>query len=433
MYTCIRQIIILQKSPLMKLLLLMSILLTSVLTIACARQESAMAPLPVLNGIDVLEAENFVRLEGKRVGLITNATGVNRRLQANIDLLHNAPNVQLTALYGPEHGVRGDINAGDKVDTYIDPRTGVTVYSIYGTTRKPTPEMLQNVDILLYDIQDVGSRSYTFISSMGLAMEAAAENGIEFMVLDRPNPLGGRIEGNITEEAYISFVSQFKIPYVYGMTSAELAQFLNEEGHLAGGVKVNLSVVPMQGWNRSMTFADTGLPWVPTSPHIPHQHTAIFYTATGIMGELQTISEGVGYTMPFELFGAPWINGQDMADRMNALALEGIIFRPITWRPYYGRLQGQEVHGVQVHIFDYSKVNLMSLQYLFMQEHHILYPDRSPFDTTPARLRMFDRVAGSSTVREMFTQNFRYADIEAFLNKDIESFRAATMPYYLYP
>jgi uncharacterized protein YbbC (DUF1343 family) len=386
----------------------------------------------VLNGIDVLELDNFASLAGKRVGLITNATGINRNLVSNIDLLFEAENVDLVALFGPEHGVRGDIAAGDYVETYVDPRTGITVFSVYGATRKPTQEMLEGIDVLMYDIQDVGSRSYTFISTMGLGMEAAAEKGIEFWVLDRPNPLGGKIEGNITEPDYISFVSQFEIPYVYGMTSGELARFLNGERMLTGGVQVDLHVVPMQGWTRDMTFEDTGLPWVPTSPHIPHRHTAIYYTATGIVGELQTLSEGVGYTMPFELMGAPWIDPHEMAARMNALSLEGVRFRPKTWRPYYGRHQGQMLHGVQFYIDDFSQVDLMGLQFLFMQEHHVLHPDRNPFETTDARIRMFDRVAGSSTVRQLFTQRFRYEDLQPFLTRDVESFRERSMPYYLY-
>jgi uncharacterized protein YbbC (DUF1343 family) len=413
--------------------LMLGVLLMVIVSASCATAQTTTEAPRVLTGFDVLEKSGFEALKGKRVGLITNATGVNYKLQSNIDLLHAHPDVELVAMYGPEHGVRGDISAGDYVTDYVDPKTGVTVFSIYGATRKPTQEMLEGVDVLIYDIQDVGSRSYTFISSMGLAMEAAAEAGIEFMVLDRPNPLGGKIEGNLVEDGYISFVSQFKIPYVYGMTSGELAKFLNEEGMLEGGKKVNLTVIPMQGWNRSMTFPETGLPWVPTSPHIPHTHTAIYYTATGIMGELQVISEGVGYTMPFELFGAPWIDAQEMAMRMNNLGLEGVMFRPTTWRPYYGRLQGQEVHGVQVYITDFSKVNIMSLQFLFMQEHHVLHPEKNPFElASESRLRMFDRVSGTSKVRELFTQRMRYEDVEAFLNKDVESFRARSQKYYLY-
>lgn len=415
----------------MKTLFMMLIL--SIFATGCVNADSKEIQHSVLNGLDVLENENFESLQGKRVGLITNATGVNLKLESNIDLLHNSPNVELAALFGPEHGVRGDINAGDYVETYIDEKTGVTVFSVYGATRKPTQEMLEGLDVLIYDIQDVGSRSYTFISTMGLAMEAAAEKGIEFWVLDRPNPLGGKIEGNITEPDYISFVSQFKIPYVYGMTSGELAIMLNEEGMLDTDLKVDLTVVEMQNWNRGMNFEDTGLPWVPTSPHIPHRHTAVYYTATGIMGELHTLSEGVGYTMPFELMGASFLNSHEITARMNNLGLEGITFRPKTWRPYYGRNQGEVLHGVQMYIFDWSMVNIMSLQFLFMQEVHALHPDKDPFDTSAARIRMFDRVAGSSTVRELFSQNYQFSDIEEFLNKDVESFRALSSQYYLYP
>lgn len=192
-------------------------------------------------------------------------------------------------------------------------------------------------------------------------------------------------------------------------------------------------MIPMENWNRSMTFQDTGLPWVPTSPHIPHRHTAVYYTATGIVGELQTLSEGVGYTMPFEIMGAPWVDSHAMTDRMNALGLDGVTFRPITWRPYYGRNQGEVLHGVQFYIDDVSNISIMSLQFLFMQEHHALYPEHNPFETTPARLRMFDRVAGSDKVRELFTENFRYEDVEPFLTKDVDSFRERSRPYYLYP
>jgi uncharacterized protein YbbC (DUF1343 family) len=415
------------------IIMLLTIGISGMATLSACAQQEKTSMKQVLNGLDVLEQSNFAVLQGKRVGLITNATGVNIHLQSNIDLLHAAEGVELVALYGPEHGVRGDISAGDYVETYIDEKTGITVFSIYGATRKPTQEMLEGVDVLIYDIQDVGSRSYTFISSMGLAMEAAAEKGITFMVLDRPNPLGGKIEGNLVEDGYISFVSQFEIPYVYGMTSGELAQMLNGEGMLEGGAKVDLEVIAMKGWNRNMSFPETGLPWVPTSPHIPHTHTAIYYTATGIIGELQIVSEGVGYTMPFELFGAPWIDAQVMAERMNALGLEGVMFRPTTWRPYYGRNQGQVLHGVQVYITDFSKVNIMSLQFLFLQEHHILHPDKNPFElATPARIRMFDRVAGTSKVRELFSQRMKFEDVEAFLNKDIESFKSVSSKYYIY-
>ena len=304
------------------------------ITFALATVVMTVASAQVKPGIEVLRDNGFAELKGKRVGLITNPTGIDNKFKSTVDILHQAPGVTLTALYAPEHGVRGDIHAGDKVDNMIDPATGVPVYSIFGKTRKPTPEMLRDIDVLVYDIQDNGCRSYTFISSMGNAMEACAENGKEFMVLDRPNPVGGnKIEGNLTEDDCISFVSQFKIPYLYGLTPGELAKYLNEEGMLANKAKVNLTVIPMEGWTRDMSFADTGMPWVLPSPHIPNPDACIYYPASGILGELYFISIGVGYTLPFKLFCATWIDAEKFAKRMNDLHLAGVYFRPIHIKP----------------------------------------------------------------------------------------------------
>ena len=217
----------------------------------------AMVMAQTKPGIETLRDSSFKQLQGKRVGLITNPTGVDRNLRSTIDILHEAPGVELVALYGPEHGVRGDVHAGDKVESSIDPATGVKVYSLYGATQKPTSEMLEGVDVLVYDIQDIGCRSFTYISTMGKAMEACIENDIEFMVLDRPNPLGGnKVEGCIVEEGFTSFVSQYPIPYVYGLTPGELAILLNEEGLIVPGKKARLTVVPMSGWSRDMKYGD---------------------------------------------------------------------------------------------------------------------------------------------------------------------------------
>lgn len=388
----------------------------------------------VLTGIEVLEKRNFDLLKGKKVGLITNPTGVNSKLETTIDILSNAEGVKLVALFGPEHGVRGDFSAGDKVDTYTDPKTDLPVYSLYGKTRKPTKEMLKGIDVLVFDIQDIGSRSYTYISTMGLAMEAAAEFKVKFVVLDRPNPMGGlKIEGNLAEDGYISFVSQFKIPYAHAMTVGELAKFLNEEGHLKGGKKCDLEVVSMEGWKREMTFDKTGLPWVLTSPHIPYKESAIFYTTSGIMGELGVISEGVGYTLPFQMFGAEWIDELELADKLNSKNIPGVIFRPLKFKPYYGNTKGKNLGGVQLFITDYSKVNLMSIQFLVMEANNELYPDKNPFKLAKKdRLDMFDKVCGSKNVREKFSKRMKYDDVKDYLNKDVESFRKLSSKYYLY-
>ena len=388
----------------------------------------------VQTGLEVLQQTNFAVLKGKRVGLITNPTGVNHELKSTVDILFNAPDVQLTALYSPEHGVRGDYYAGDHVAFFEDPKTGVPVYSLHGKTKKPTPEMLKGIDILVYDIQDIGSRSYTYISTLGLAMEAAAENNVKMVVLDRPNPLGGiKMEGVVTEPAFISFVSQFPIPYVHGLTVGELAQFLNGEGLLKNGVQCDLEIITMNNWNRSMDFEATKLPWVPSSPHIPHAHSSYFYPVSGILGELYVYNIGVGYTLPFQLFATEWINADSLATNLNALNLPGLIFRPVHYKPYYSVSKGNLVHGVQVHFADLQKAPLSLIQFYVLQESHKLWPQHNVFELCePSRLSMFDKVSGSDKVRKAFTRRWLVEDIEALWYQDIDGFRKRAQVYFLY-
>jgi uncharacterized protein YbbC (DUF1343 family) len=388
----------------------------------------------VETGLEVLVRNGFDILKGKRVGLVTNPTGVDRNLRSTVDILNSAPGVTLAALYGPEHGVRGDFTAGEYVDFEKDPLTGLPVYSLYGRTRKPSPEMLKDIDILVYDIQDIGSRSYTFISTLGLVMEAAAENGIPMVVLDRPNPLGGlRMEGAVTRPGFFSFVSQFAIPYLHGMTVGELAMFLNGEGLLEGGRKCELHVVKMNGWSRNMMFDRTGLPWIPSSPHVPHNDTPLFYPATGIAGELYVVSIGVGYTMPFQTFAADWMNADSLATALNGLGLPGVIFRPVHYKPYYSTLQGKMVHGVQIHLTDASAAPLSLIQFYLMQEAHRLWPSKNLFEMCdPSRLSMFDKVCGTDEVRRAFTKSFLVNDIMGLWTDDIDSFRAKASGYFLY-
>lgn len=408
----------------------------SILTFAAAALVSVSLSAHVKPGVEVLRDSGFKGLVGKKVGLITNPTGVDNNLKSTIDILSDAEGVELVALFSPEHGVRGDVHAGDKVDTYVDPATGVTVYSIFGKTKKPTAEMLKDVDVLIYDIQDIGCRSFTFISTMGLAMEACAENNKEFMVLDRPNPLGGDIvEGNLVEDSCISFVSQYPIPYLYGLTPGELAKYLNEEGLLKEKMKVNLTVVPMDGWKRKMTFRDTDMPWVLPSPHIPNPEAAIYYPVTGILGELYYMSIGVGYTEPFKLFCAEWINAADLANNLNALNLPGILFRPIHIKPFYSTGQGKNLQGVEVYVTDKDLAPLALTQFYVMQELAALYPDKAVFkegNADPKRFRMFDQVTGSKQIRERFAKNHKVADIIDYWNKDNDAFKAKSSKYYLY-
>lgn len=405
-------------------------------SVAAVNEKTETATTQVKSGIEVLRDMDFAPLKGKRVGLLTNPTGVDNQLRSTIDILHEAPDVELVGLYAPEHGVRGDVHAGDHVDTFVDPATGVTVYSCYGKNRKPTPEMLKDVDVLIYDIQDIGCRSFTFISSMGVAMEACAEQGKQFMVLDRPNPLtGNKVEGNLVEDSCYSFVSQFPIPYVYGLTPGELAKYLNEEGLIKSenGKKVDLTVIPMKGWTRDMDFRDTGMPWVLPSPHIPTPESAIYYPVSGILGEINYMNIGVGYTEPFKLFTASWVNADELAKRLNALKLPGLMFRPIHIKPFYAFGKGENLQGVEVYVTDLDKAPLSLTQFYVMQELADMYPDHQAFKTADAkRFNMFDKVTGSKEIRRRFEKNHKVADIVDYWNKDVDSFKQASSKYYLY-
>ena len=390
-------------------------------------------------GIEVLRESGFQQLRGKRVGLVTNPSGVDSRLKSTIDILFQAPEVNLVALYGPEHGVRGDMYAGDKVNDSVDPVTGLPVYSLYGKTRKPTPEMLAGVDVMVYDIQDVGVRSYTFISTLGLVMEACAPLGIEVMVLDRPNPLGGnKIEGCYVEQPFNSFVSQYKIPYVYGLTVGELAVLINEEGLNRGQkgdqepVKCKLSVIPMQGWTRSMLYEDTKLPWVLPSPNIPFSDSPMYYAASGVCGELYGFMNiGIGYTLPFQVFGAVWLDPQALKSRLESYDIEGVSFRTIWYKPFAGSLKGQLVKGLQFFFTDYEKARITEVQFLVMQAVAELYPDKKAFSVVNG-YGLFDKVCGTDYVRNTFGQTYKLDDIKDYWRKDEESFRALSQKYHIY-
>ncbi len=407
----------------------------NILAIAFALVAMAMSAI-VKPGIEVLREGGFKQLQGKRVGLVTNPSGIDNNLKSTVDILHEAPGVKLVALFGPEHGVRGNAHAGDAVGDAIDPATGIKMYSLYGKTHKPTAEMLRDIDVLVYDIQDIGCRSYTFYATMGVCMEACAEQGKEFMVLDRPNPLGGnKVEGNLVEDGYFSFVSKYAIPYLYGLTPGELARFLNEEGLIKGHAR--LTVIPMEGWTRNMKFRDTGMPWVAPSPQIPAPENAFFYPVSGILGELYIFNTGIGYTLPFECFAASWIDAEELSKRMNALNLPGMRFRPINYKPFFALSVAvdktlQEVHGVQTYITDLDKANLVLTQFYFLQVIHEMYPDKQLFEQNTKRYNMFDKVCGTKEIRERFCKRYRVDDIVEYFNKDTEAFKARSSRYYLY-
>ncbi len=408
--------------------------------IVCLPYFEIYAARPVVKtGVEVLRDRGFEGLKGKRVGLVTNPSGVDRYLESTVDILYNAPGVELVALYGPEHGVRGDVYAGGKVADTKDAATGLPVYSLYGATRKPTPQMLEGVDVMVYDIQDVGARSYTFISTLGLVMEACAAQGIEVMVLDRPNPLGGvKIEGCYVEQPFNSFVSQYRIPYIYGLTVGELAVMINEEGLNRGQlgnqepVKCKLTIVPMEGWERDMLYEDTGLPWVLPSPNIPFKDTPLYYSASGICGELYGFMDiGIGYTLPFQVFGATWLDPDKLKERLESYDLPGISFRTIWYKPIAGARKGELVKGLQYFFTDYESARITETQFYVMQAVAEIYPDQKAFEVVTG-YGLFDKVCGTDYVRNEFSKRYKVEDIKDYWRKDESSFRELSQKYHIY-
>lgn len=396
------------------------------------------AAAQVKTGIEVLRDRGFEGLKGRKVGLLTNPSGVDRNLRSTIDILFEAPDVELVRLFGPEHGVRGDAYAGDASEDSMDESTGLKVYSLYGKYRQATREMLKGLDVVVYDIQDVGSRSYTFISSLGLMMRSCAEAGIEVMVLDRPNPLGGfKVEGAYVQPGFFSFVGQYKIPYIYGLTVGELAILINEEGLNCGQkgdlapLKCKLTVIPMEGWQRDMKYVDTGLPWILPSPNIPYPQTAINYPCAGLVGECYGyLNIGIGYTLPFGTFAADWIDATQLKYRLDCYNLPGVAFREIHYKPFFGSKRGVLLHGVQYDFTDYEAADLTLIQFYVMQAVHELYPDVNPF--SKGTFAMFDKVCGSDYVRKRFSETFRVESFLDYWKSDIEDWKTLSRRYWLY-
>ncbi|HVM47545.1 MAG TPA: DUF1343 domain-containing protein [Candidatus Acidoferrum sp.] len=405
--------------------------LSILLALAAALPLAAAAQVKL--GNEVLVSTRFMALKGKRVGLLTNPSGVNRNLDTTIEVLRAAPGLHLAALFGPEHGVYGDVPAGDKVPNRTDERTGLPVYSLYGKTYRPTPEMLQGLDALVYDLQDTGCRSYTFISTMGVAMDACGAAGVEFVVLDRPDPLGGkRVEGPMLEDQFRSMVGKWYVPYVYGMTCGELARMINGEGWITNRCK--LTVVPMKGWKRSMVWRDTGLPWVPSSPHVPHGESPLYQVATGMLGEIGGVSTGIGYTLPFECIAAPGIDPQRLAEALNAYRLPGVKFQPIIYQPYYFTFTNQIIQGVQLYFTDPARAPLTAINFYALEALKQL-AGRDLFAEAVKRnksFEMFDKVNGTDATRKALQAGSPAAQIVASWKPGEDAFREKRSKYLLY-
>jgi uncharacterized protein YbbC (DUF1343 family) len=380
----------------------------------------ATATATVELGIDVLGQNNYALLRGKRVGLVTNQTGVDARGNRTRVLLKQ--NCNLVALYTPEHGLDGREKAGRYVKSRRDPLTGLTAYSLYGPTRKPTPSMLRGIDVLVFDIQDIGCRSYSYISTMGKCMEAAAENNIDFVVLDRPNPLGGmRVEGPLVERPWISFVSQYPIPYVHGMTVGELAKMINGEGWLGG--RCRLTVVPMSGWTRDLTWPETGLRWIPTSPNIPRAMSPFYYVATGMVGELSGVETGVGGYGPFEMIAAKWLNAAKFTDYLRSLYMPGVFFQEF----HRGRQQ-----GTLLRIDPKASADLTGLGVYMLGEINRASGFTFFRQTSRSKLNLFFKVYGSSAIRSQLEQGESPSSIVGSWKVNVLRFRKERAAYLIY-
>lgn len=382
-------------------------------------------------GNEVLVHSMLDLIRGKKVGLVTNYTGVNSEFVSTVEVFHRHPEVRLTALFGPEHGIRGEAQAGERVTSYLDPETGVTVHSLYGETKKPTDAMLRGLDMLVYDIQDVGVRYYTYISTLCYVMEKAAEKGLPVLVLDRPDPVRGDIvDGNLLNPAFSSFIGLYPIPIRYGMTLGELAMLVNREF----GIGAELTVVPMEGWRRSDWFEDTGLPWIAPSMGIPTPETAVLYTGMCFI-EGTNFSEGRGTTQPFQLVGAPWVNGRELADALNDLELPGVFFRPTYFKPTVSKHQGELCAGAQIHLLDRGAFQGSRVGLAVLQTLRRLYPDEFAwftFTKEGVTRHFIDLLWGTDAVRHRIDTGEGCEDLLARWEQERADFERIRQQYLLY-
>ena len=385
----------------------------------------------VRTGLEVFLAEPPAVVRGKRIGLITNHSGIDRQRRSTVDLLHAMPDVKLTALFSPEHGIRGVEEA--VVSSSTDERTGLPVHSLYGATHKPTPEMLRDVDVLVFDIQDIGVRQYTYGSTMALAMQAAAEKGIPFVVLDRPNPVTGVIvEGNILEAPFQSFVGIYPVASRHGMTLGELARMYNDRQKIGA----RLTVVPMQGWRRRMWWDEVGLPWTNPSPNIRRLEAEIHYPGT-VFFEAVNVSEGRGTSHPFEQVGAPWLDNQQVVARMNAMQLPGVRFEAldVPVAPTGRKFPGETLRGVRFVVTDRDAYRPIAASLLMIDLVRRLHPGefqwRGPNAREPGMLTI-ERHGGSAALKQAIDSGTLPALLQRW-ERDAAEFRRIRAPYLLYP
>jgi uncharacterized protein YbbC (DUF1343 family) len=389
---------------------------------------AASASLPaVLPGIDVLLAERTAELTGMRLGLITNHTGRTADGRSTIDALHGEPGLQLVALFSPEHGIRGAAQAGERVASGVDERTGLPIHSLYGETREPSAAMLADVDALLFDIQDIGTRYYTYVWTMALALKAAAEHDVRFIVLDRPNPIGGtHVQGNVLDPAFATFVGLYPVPMRHGLTAGELARLLNEEH----GIGAQLEVVPVRGWTRARWYDETGLEWRPPSPNMPTLESALHYPGTCLF-EGTNLSVGRGTPAAFQQVGAPWLDAPALVGALNAATLPGVRFEAVRFTPESpgdGRFGGTDVAGIRFVATDRASYDPAATAIAVLVAIRAVHGDSLRFAEAH-----FDRLAGTDAVRRMLLAGETGAAITAGWRTQTAAFETLRRPYLLYP
>lgn len=380
---------------------------------------------PVRPGIEVLLTDSLDLIAGRRVGLVTNHTGRDRAGTSTIDLLADHPQTELVALYSPEHGIRGTAEAGVKVESGIDERTGLPVHSLYGENRKPTAESLEGVDLLLFDIQDVGARYYTYLATMTLAMAAAGEQGIPFVVLDRPNPIGGdAVQGNVLDPEFASFVGPYPVPMRHGLTAGEFARMAVGEF----GVVATVEVVPAEGWTRAMPFEETGVPWAPPSPNMPSVESALHYPGTCLF-EGTPLSVGRGTDRAFQQVGAPWLDVDELAIRLAVLNVPDVVFLPVRFTPTNpgdGKFDGVESGGVRL-VADGPEYDPTLAALALLVETMAMSGERWSW-----RESHFDRLAGTDALRLALEAGASYPELASQWGSDVDAYLERRRPYLLY-
>jgi len=386
----------------------------------------------VKTGLEVLLQERPSRLKGARIALIANPASVDSRLNHSIDLLRARKEFRLTLILGPEHGARGEAQDQVEVGDSTDEPSGLPLYSLYGKSLIPTPEMIRDVDTLVFDLQDIGSRYYTYIYTMAYAMQACARDGKRMVVLDRPNPINGiTVQGNVLDPRYSSFVGLYPLAVRHGMTAGELALLMNQEF----GIGCRLEVVPMRGWRRTMWFDRTGLPWVLPSPNMPTLETATVYPG-GCLIEGTNLSEGRGTTRPFEVIGAPYIKPRALAQKLGKERLRGARFRPLYFQPVSNKWAGELCGGIQVHVTERELFDPFLTYMAIIAATYRLYPDRFEWRSPPYEYEReklpIDILCGTSLIREQIEAGRSLKEIQMSWQRDLRAFKKLRRKYLLY-